>query len=339
MSPELAASGLSRDQRVVLTTALLGLLGACGTDQADEPAAVERAEEIASETTAEEPTSRTVQHALGTVEVPADPQRVVAADSLTPAYLAELGMPVVAACTEGDYVPELLSDYYADVERLPECQTSLPYERIAALQPDLIIGLEDQILPADPNAYANLSEIAPTIVLELDDDRVGLLAAYGEALGQAEEAESTIEAFYADLEGRRAEGTFSMVALFGEGSFDVFQDNFVLVDLLERAGLQQVPDATTLDGYNPEDNRVREVSFERVDLLAGDLLVPVVASEGDLAAEVDARVGGSELWQRLPAVAADRVVPVDSANAFGSAGLAGFRAEVDKVLDVAQELP
>ena len=275
--------------------------------------------------------TRTVEHALGSTEVPAEPGRIVAVDSLTPAYLAELEIPSVGACTEG-FVPAPLESYYEGVEQFPGCQTAIPYEEIVALEPDLIIGLDDQVLPVDSNAYERLSEIAPTVVLALDEDRIELLADYGRVFDQTEEARNIIDEFYANLEGLELAGTFSMVALFSEGSFDLFQDNFVLVELLERTGMEQATDTTQLEGYSADDNRIRELSLERApELLTGDYLIPVVATTGDLQEGVDAKIGGSQLWRQLPAVQNNNVAPISATNAFGGAGLSGYRIAIERI--------
>lgn len=205
-----------------------------------------------------------VEHALGTSRIPAEPQRVVAVDSLTPAYLAELGLVPVAACTEGDYVPSLLEDLYADIERLPSCPQGIPYEEVAAAGPDL----NDQIAGSGDDAYERLSQIAPAVAVAFDDDRVALLDTFGQALGRAEQARDAVGEFDAAADALDPPPVaFSMVALFGEGTYDLFQDNFVLVGLLERLGLEQVPDPTTIDGYDPADNRIRELSEERMTVV------------------------------------------------------------------------
>lgn len=275
--------------------------------------------------------TRPVEHTAGTTRVPVDPQRIVALDSLVPAYLAELGIPVVGACTEGDFVPEPLQDYYEGVTPFPSCQNEVPYEQVLALAPDLIVGFADQVLAVDPDAYGRLSEIAPTVLPELNEDRIAELVDIGGIFGERDEAQQIVDTFYAETEDLQLDGTFSLIALFGSDTFDLFQDNFLMVQLLERAGMQQAVDPTGVDGYDPDDNRIRALSFERTDLLAGDHMIPVVATAGELSAAVSEQVGDNALWQQVPAVAEGDVIPLDAANVFGGAGLAGYRIALDRV--------
>lgn len=310
----------------LLLVVLLALSG-CGSDEQGSGGF----EETTAAGDSGQGETRTVEHALGSTEIPAEPQRIVAVDSLTPAYLAELEIPSVGACTEG-FVPAPLESYYEGVEQFPGCQTAIPYEGIIALEPDLIVGLDDQVLPVDSNAYERLSEIAPTVILVLDEDRIELLADYGRVFDRTEEARNIIDEFYANLAGLELEGTFSMVALFSEGTFDLFQDNFVLVELLGRTGMQQATDTTQLDGYSSDDNRIRQLSLERApELLSGDYLIPAVATTGSLQKEVDAKIGGSQLWQQLPAVQDGNVAPISATNAFGGAGLSGYRIAIERI--------
>lgn len=275
--------------------------------------------------------ARTVEHELGESEIPTDPQRIVSVDSLTPAYLAELDIASVGACTEGGYVPEPIAEYYEGIETFDSCGDSLPYEQILALKPDVIVGLEDQVIPADAEAYERLSQIAPTVILPFGEDRVDQLLAYSDVFDRTDEAQAVVDDFNAQVDSLDLEGTFSMIALFAPGTFDLFQDNFTVVELLEQAGMQQVPDTSTLPGYDPEDNRVRQISLEQSDLLEGDHIIAVVATEGDLDEAVTEAVGDEPLWQKVPAVQNGQVVAVDGAYAFGSAGLSGFREILDAV--------
>lgn len=141
------------------------------------------AEATAGEGAGEEPGgTRTVEHALGTTEVPASPERVVTLGYVTVFEVADiLGISdtIVGArpdITDFDYF--VYRDDLADIGD-PE-QPNL--ERIVALEPDLIIGLELTLEPF----YDQLARIAPTVGVEWPGTSAGFLEVgrrYAEALG------------------------------------------------------------------------------------------------------------------------------------------------------------
>src|SRR5688572_19209776 len=141
---------------VVLCAPLVG----CGDDEAEGAAPGTTAEAAAAGAF-----PVVVEHAFGTTEVPAEPERIVTVGLTEQDTVLALGFAPVGV-TEwygeqpfatwpwaqdelGDAEPEVLST--AD---------GLQLERIAALEPDLILGLNAGL---DDQTYAQLSEIAPTV--------------------------------------------------------------------------------------------------------------------------------------------------------------------------------
>lgn len=141
----------------------------------------------------------TVEHALGTTVVPAEPQRVVSVGLTEHDTLLALGITPVAV-TEwygeqpfatwpwaqdelGGATPEVLST-----------DDGIQFERIVALAPDLIIGTNAGL---DQDAYDRLSAIAPTIAHPKTsplyfapwDDQARLI---GQAVGRSDETEAVI---------------------------------------------------------------------------------------------------------------------------------------------------
>jgi iron complex transport system substrate-binding protein len=145
----------------------------------------------------------TVEHALGTTVIDAEPQRVVTVGYTEQDTLLALGV-----------IPVGVTDWYGDQpygvwpwaqEALGDAQPTLlsasdgfEYERIAALEPDLIIGTNAGI---DAESYGKLTAIAPTIAHPKDaalyfspwKDQDRLI---GRALGR----EAEVEALIADIE-------------------------------------------------------------------------------------------------------------------------------------------
>jgi iron complex transport system substrate-binding protein len=132
--------------------------------------------------------ARTFDGAFGRVEVPAAPQRVASTDFYTAYALLDVGYTVTATveATIGGVFPE----YQAAYDAIPKIGTAqeIDFERLAAQEPDLVLGTTVPGLPADLND--RLSGIAPTV----------LFPAAGEPGTWQERAVRA-----ADVVGRRAE--------------------------------------------------------------------------------------------------------------------------------------
>jgi len=119
---------------------LIALAPGCGRDDGDE-----RSGE-----------TRTVEHALGTTEVPVDPRRVLVLHPTVVETALVLGVePVGVSENDMDALGEIIPDGTESVGRVKE----LNLEAVAALEPDLIIGID---LNLEEN-YDRLSQIAPTV--------------------------------------------------------------------------------------------------------------------------------------------------------------------------------
>lgn len=111
--------------------AAAGLLAACGSN-----------EEAGTSQGADAPATRSVDHALGTTEVPVEPQRVVAVTGTEELdALVALGVvPVAAAELElGVGFSEQADPFLGDVAMLPT-RREINVEEVATHRPDLIIG-------------------------------------------------------------------------------------------------------------------------------------------------------------------------------------------------------
>lgn len=138
--------------RLAATLAALSLVAsACGSSEGGGDSAAAAPGESAS-----------VEHAMGTTEVPCTPEKVVTLGQGQTDSVLGLGVTPVGV------VEPWTDDWYeylpADVEEAEVLGTELEpdLERIAALQPDLILGskLRHEAL------YPQLSEIAPTVFAE-----------------------------------------------------------------------------------------------------------------------------------------------------------------------------
>ncbi|WP_232662968.1 ABC transporter substrate-binding protein [Pseudonocardia sp. TRM90224] len=170
----------------------------------------------------------TITHALGTITIDKEPQRVVALGYGDIAVANALGTPIVGATR----------NYVEPNPNLPYIKTSLPedvlgltaaigrteLERIAAYDPDLILATGSPQLV--PDTYAALSGIAPVVAYEKglykssmeDDARL-----IGKALGKSEATEALIRESAAAIDEFTASlpGLAGHTYLYGQARGDV----------------------------------------------------------------------------------------------------------------------
>lgn len=139
----------------------------------------------------------TVEHDMGTTEVKKNPDNVVVFDFGSLDSLQKLGLQdVVSGVAQAGVIPtyleEFSSDEYENIGSLKEPD----FEKIAEINPDLIITSARQ-----GEVYEQLAEIADTIQLEVDPTRY--MDSFREnvgILGEIFEKETEVEAALADLD-------------------------------------------------------------------------------------------------------------------------------------------
>ncbi len=166
----------------------------------------------------------------------------------------------------------------------------LPYEQIAALDPDLIVGSYTVI---DEAVHQRLSEIAPTVA-RLDDAQVtpwqDLVAAGGILLDRADQASALIAEVNAGIDAIRDElpglagRTFALAQYIpGTGLIAVADEDDGSSVFFQRLGLTMLP-ALAEEGEKTGQARI-SFSPERLELLHADLLAFLIngADESALA--------------------------------------------------------
>jgi iron complex transport system substrate-binding protein len=188
----------------LLSAALVVVAVACGSDT-DESSSVATEPIADSGGVTTEPDSAanaefpvTIDHAFGETTIEAEPQRVISIG-----YGEHDGLLAIGV------VPIAVRDWYGDQpfatwpwaqdelgDATPEvlASTELNFEQIAALDPDLIIGISSGMTDAD---YETLSAIAPTVARPADTADYGTpwdvaLEVSGRATGRSEEAAQVI---------------------------------------------------------------------------------------------------------------------------------------------------
>jgi iron complex transport system substrate-binding protein len=285
------------------------------------------------------PATRTVTHPLGVTEVPTAPTRVLALDRRsTLPHLLALGITPVGALTHsaiiGSDFPSVLGGAADGITVVPTTDGSdVPaLESVAALAPDLILGWSTGL----EEVYPQLSAIAPTVGVEIDfSDASVALRTIASALGREAEADAVIGGFDAQLATAAAAignpGPVTVLLGIGGGQFRVYRPGSVTVARwIVDFGGSVVPDATTLPGDVTED--FTTISPENLALLTGETIV-LLANTGPDGEAAVREIETSPLWPSLPAVAAGRVVRVESQSAVGNFGFPGYTSVLGTLTD------
>lgn len=276
--------------------------------------------------------TRTVEHAMGTTDVPTDPGRVVTLDTavVLPTVL-NLGVPVVGstAYEASEPYPEYLSEStIANVEGVGYLEPNL--ERIAGLNPDLIVG---GVLFAE-GIYEELSRIAPTVALELSyadwkEDSRKIAAVFGkpdEIDARIENFEDRARELQAALDEQLDNPTVSFIRILPDEVRIHTQHHFA-GRILEEAGLRRPPQQLAKDS----DKTIIEISPERLMDADADVLFYVAGGGGieeSAAREALRRARENPLWNQLGAVKAGRAYEVEESH-----WLTGGVRAANRVLD------
>ncbi len=195
-------------------------------------------------------TNITIDHVSGTTSVPASPQKVIVFDLAALDNMKRLGIKAVVGVPEGkkpSYLQQFDDAKYEKIGTLFEPD----YEKIATLQPDLII-----ISSRTQAKYNDLSKIAPTIDLTVGNDNsledikrnVSIL---GKIFGKEQEAEKEIAKLNETLaevhKNTQGKGTGLILmtsggkisALGPKSRFDIFHSAFGIAPATDKLTVQK----------------------------------------------------------------------------------------------------
>ncbi|MGH1503261.1 MAG: iron-siderophore ABC transporter substrate-binding protein [Acidimicrobiales bacterium] len=255
----------------------------------------------------------TIEHKFGETVVDAEPERVVSIGYGEHDSILALGVvPVAVRDWYGEqpfatwpWAQDELGD--AEPEVLPS--TELNFEQLAALEPDLIIGISSGMTDED---YAKLAEIAPTVAQpgEFADYQTpwrDQLLVTGQVLGKSAEAETIIEnidALYADTAAAHPEfeGATAAVTFFFNELPGAYASGDVRAELLGELGLITPAEFDELAG----DQFYFSVSQEELAVLDTDVIVWIVSDPTGYAA-----IGEMPLRPTLDAYSEGREVVAD----------------------------
>lgn len=248
------------------------------------------------------PTTHTVTHAMGTSDVPVNPQRVVVLDTgeLDNALAlgaSIIGAPVAEALEYQAYLAEQLEGI-TDTGAISE--PSL--ETILSLKPDLILGNKQR----HEAIYAQLSAIAPTVFTEsLRVPWQNNFKLHAEALGKSAEAEALLAAYAArTAEIKAALGdnppTISIIR-FRPGQVRLYLKSSYIGYILQDVGLPRPP-------AQDQDSFSSEISLEQIADIDADYIFITGYAQDD--SDLDTFLK-SELWTALSAVQNGHAIDVD----------------------------
>lgn len=297
----------------------LGLVAAaCGDDGgASTDAAGQGAEQPASG--ADDAFPVTIEHAFGSTTIEEVPERVVTVGFTDHDILLALGVvPVGLRNWYGDHergvwpwAEPLLGD--ATPELLPA--EELNFEQIAALDPDLILGLYVGLEEAE---YETLSKIAPTVAQSGEHPDFGtpwqeMTRVAGQAVGLADEAAALVTDVEGEFEMARKEHPefegveLAYAGVYGEGQYYVETEGSTRVQILLDLGFVVPEDLAALG----TDSFYHDISAERLDLLdqevvlwePADLSQLPAVKENDLYTSLAVARDGREVFLTDPMVA------------------------------------
>jgi iron complex transport system substrate-binding protein len=298
--------------------ALLGL-AACGSDTTATSGA----------TSPSAAATRKVDSVNGKVAVPVDPRRIVTLDGFTMAAMFDLGRNPVGVYSAGEeFVETQFLDRWRPLAKISDGTVggAVDVEKVAALKPDLILGIDGAKPP-----YEQLQQVAPTVILPFNASRTpwrDLTVATAAAVG-LDSGLASLQQQYADRTAAIRQTYADVLAStrwdilqggFTAGSFSLYGPGSPIGQILADAGVQfaSASAATTDDGGQ------RSLSYEEIGVLDdADALFYYTTNDGK-PANLGPKLVAQKLWQRLDAVRAGRLVgtvyflPQGYTDAFGA---------------------
>ncbi len=265
-----------------------------------------------TETAPESGTTVTVTDVRGEVEIPADPQRIVDLSGNSD-MLSILGYKVVGTANSDAYdytkFPSYLEETLKGATILGySMQDTMDVEAVMNLNPDLIV-----ISTVQEKMYDQLSEIAPTIMIQLEalnwkED----LKAFAKVFDKEEVANEWLTNYEAEakaagdeIKAEYGEDTTYLSFLASGGQFFVFDGAGFGDVLYNDMGLKKpvgMPEQT--------DISLPVVTYEGLAAIDADYIF-CIATDEDLAA-----LEQNAIWNNMPAVKEGHVVVLESSPYF-----------------------
>lgn len=310
-------------KKLMITTlcvAMMAMFTACSSNtnnSAEENTeitneATQEATENNDETAESSDATRVVTDAKGDVTIPANPERIVDLSGNSD-ILSVLGFEVVGTANSDAYdytkFPTYLEDTLQNATILGySMQDTMDVEAIFALEPDLII-----ISTYQEKMYESLSEIAPTVMIELAqmDWREDVLSV-ATVMDRVDEA----NAWLAEYDAKAAKASEAIKTAYGEDtSYLAFLASGGQFFIFDGAGFGSVL-YEDLDLVKPEGMPEQEnislpvVTYEGLAAIDADVIF-AIATDEDMAA-----MSENSVWNGLTPVQEGNVVELPSSPYF-----------------------
>lgn len=260
----------------------------------------------ASENGGERAAGRVIEHEMGETEISGTPERVVALEFSYVDALASLGVTPVGIADDGDasrIIPQITSEIGDWTSVGARAEPNL--EKIATLDPDLIIADSAR----HEGVYDQLSEIAPTIVLNSFeggyDETLDSFEVVGKALNQEQEMEKRLAEHEEKMEKIASkvpedEDRKVLAAVADAEYFSVHTPATYVPDVLTEIGLPYAMEEEEREAY-------LKIGLEQLTEIDPDVMF--VMASGDTTV-----VDGwekQEVWRNLSTVESGQVYEVD----------------------------
>ncbi|MEM7798173.1 MAG: ABC transporter substrate-binding protein [Chloroflexota bacterium] len=310
---------LNKRQLAFLLIFCVVLLG-CGS----EPEAVPFAIVIETET------NRTLEHTLGTTEIPKEPLRVVALgeESLL-LDLLDTGIKPIMTTVNVPGVVALVTP--EEVEGIDQFSSTgnISLETVTTYSPDLIIA---SVFFADRAGYDQLNSIAPTVTVggSLYQPYIDTMTIFGKQAKAEANVKTLEEQIEAEATRLATAGTSASIGTVyaGESIALFFEDRSGPPTMLNQLGVTLLPTEESRGNLRIRFGRAY-ISKERLDLISEERLILLQNSSIDGEMEALEEVSQDPLWQRLPVVEAENITVLDR---LGYPGFRGQQALINDLL-------
>jgi iron complex transport system substrate-binding protein len=315
----------SRRQFLAASLALgAGTLAACA-NQAVQPSQITAMPNATPTTSA---ATKDVNHLIGEVEIPADPQRVVTLHDLGLTTMAlHLGFQPIGSHgrigANGEETFSLGEGFSPEGLTHVGASDAINIERIIALQPDLIIGrsFEEPI-------YDQLSQVAPTVLVppEITADAVAYSAYLANLLNRTQRHEELVALYEAKIEQIKflvpnPEELFvtALIMNSDDGVIQMFGGTLAIDKVFRDVGFNKRAAVREMEEqYVPGGDRYL-LSLETIaDLDADFVFNNYYGSGSDVSLISSQVVETGSIWQQLHAVQQRQYINSDAGLTYGS---------------------
>ncbi len=306
--------------------ALLLVVTGCGAPQASEqkPAEQKPADQATGSSDGQ---SYTVKHAMGETTIKGTPQRVVMLTNQGTETLMALGVKPVGAVGSAHDATQFydFTKSFLEGTKLVGTEGQPNLEAIAALKPDLILGMKFR----HEKIYQQLTAIAPTVFVEEPrGDWKENFSLFAEAVNKKAEGEKVLADWNKRIEEFKTKAgdklnTKVSVVRFMPGKVRIYYKNTFTGAIFKDLGLAR-------PASQDKDEFAAEVTKERIPEMDGDIMFYFTYETGKgEASKLEQEWTNDPLWKNLNVVKAGKAIKVDDTIWNTSGGVIA----ANKVLD------